>query len=226
MSTQTTGAGGRGLFIVFEGGDGAGKSTQVRRLDGWLRAQGCSVVLTREPGDSPVGNKIRDLVLDPGNTELAPRTEALLYAADKAQHVHQVVLPALRAGSVVVCDRYVDSMLSYQGAGRVLSVDEVGTIAHWATQGLLPDLTVVLDASPGDGVGAKQQRDRLEAEPDDFHDRVRQGFLDLAAADPHRYLVLPARDTREQIERAVREAVRPLLRGLTELSDADGRVEP
>lgn len=217
---------GRGLFIVFEGGDGAGKSTQVRRLGGWLREQGLPVVLTREPGDSPVGNKIRDLVLDPGNTELAPRTEALLYAADKAQHVHQVVLPALKAGAVVVCDRYVDSMLSYQGAGRVLSVDEVGRVAHWATQGLLPDLTVVLDASTGDGVGVKQQRDRLEAEPDDFHDRVRQGFLDLAAADPGRYLVLPARDTREQIERAVREAVRPLLPRPAEVSDPDGRVEP
>lgn len=213
----------RGLFIVFEGGDGAGKSTQVRRLAGWLTSRGAPVLLTREPGDTAVGDKIRDLVLDPGNTELAPRTEALLYAADKAQHVNQVVLPALAAGTVVVCDRYVDSMLAYQGAGRVLSPEEVAGIADWATQGLRPDLTVLLDASTGDGVGAKRQRDRLEAEPDDFHDRVRQGFLDLAAADPDRYLVLPARDTREQIERAVRGRVEALL---GESSDPAGRVDP
>lgn len=213
----------RGLFIVFEGGDGAGKSTQVRRLAGWLTSRGVPVLLTREPGDTAVGDKIRDLVLDPGNTELAPRTEALLYAADKAQHVNQVVLPALAAGTVVVCDRYVDSMLAYQGAGRVLSPAEVAGIADWATQGLRPDLTVLLDASTGDGVGAKRQRDRLEAEPDDFHDRVRQGFLDLAAADPDRYLVLPARDTREQIERTVRGRVEALL---GELSDPAGRVDP
>ena len=201
----------RGLFIVFEGGDGAGKSTQVARLAEWLSGQGRDVVVTFEPGDSLVGQRIRELVLNPATGEIAPRAEALLFTADKAHHVYEVVEPALGRGADVVCDRYVDSMLAYQGAGRVLDVDAVEAIARWATQNLMPDLTVVLDVDPAQAVSTKRDKDRLEGEEHDFHERVRQGFLRLATRDPERYLVLPARDTREQVELAVRDRVQALL---------------
>ena len=201
----------RGLFIVFEGGDGVGKSTQVARLAEWLSGQGRDVVVTFEPGDSLVGQRIRELVLNPATGEIAPRAEALLFTADKAHHVHEVVEPALARGTDVVCDRYVDSMLAYQGAGRVLDVDAVEAIARWATQNLMPDLTVVLDVDPAQAVSTKRDKDRLEGEEHDFHERVRQGFLRLATRDPERYLVLPARDTREQVELAVRDRVQALL---------------
>jgi len=200
-----------GLFVVFEGGDAVGKSTQVRALVKWLTAAGRSVVQTFEPGDTAVGRTIRRAVLDPATGDLAPRTEALLYAADKAQHVAEVVRPALSAGQVVVCDRYVDSMLAYQGAGRVLSPAEVATVAHWATEDLRPHLTVVLDLDPSEAVAAKADKDRLEAAGDDLHQRARAYFLALAEADPAHYLVLPARLPIAVIAERVRERVRPLL---------------
>lgn len=182
----------RGLFLALEGGEGAGKSTQAGRLGDWLRAAGHDVLLTREPGGTPVGDRLRSLVLDPATGDLSPRTEALIYAADKAEHVDAVLVPSLAKGSVVVTDRYVDSTLAYQGAGRALSVHELEPVARWATRDLRPHLTVLLDVDPRTGTGRFQTRDRLEAEPLDFHDRVRQGFLDLAAADPAHYLVLDA----------------------------------
>jgi dTMP kinase len=200
-----------GLFVVFEGGDAVGKSTQVRALVEWLLALGVPVVQTFEPGDTAVGRTIRRAVLDPATGDLSPRTEALLYAADKAQHVAQVVRPALAAGSVVVCDRYVDSMLAYQGAGRVLSVDEVETVARWATEDLRPHLTVVLDLDPVEAVAAKAEKDRLEAAGDHLHQRARAFFLALAKADPDHYLVLPARLPVAEIAERVRDRVRPLL---------------
>lgn len=200
-----------GLFVVFEGGDSAGKSTQVRLLAGWLAERRIPHVVTHEPGDSWLGASIRALVLDNHGHDVAARAEALLYAADKAQHVHEVVLPALQRGDVVVCDRYVDSMLAYQGAGRVLDVTDVERVARWATDDLRADLTVLLDADPAGLVGKLATKDRLESAGADFHDRTRQGFLDLAAADPERYLVLPARDPRERIARAVRHRVADLL---------------
>ncbi len=201
-----------GLFVVFEGGDGAGKSTQTDRLRSWLAASGRDVVMTLEPGDTAIGASIRRMVLDPASGDPSPRTEALLYAADKAQHVSEVVRPGVERGAVVVCDRYVDSMVAYQGAGRVLDADEVHQIADWATGGLVPDLTVLLDVEVHRGLGQKKERDRLESAGDDFHERVRQHFLALAAADPGRYLVLNARDSRENIEAAVRGRVEGLLR--------------
>ncbi len=152
-----------GLFVVFEGGDAVGKSTQVKALVEWVSEQGVPVVATFEPGDTPIGRTIRRAVLDPATGDLSPRTEALLYAADKAQHLAEVVLPALAAGSVVVCDRYVDSMLAYQGAGRVLAPAELETVARWATEDLRPHLTVLLDLDPGEAVAAKVDKDRLEA---------------------------------------------------------------
>lgn len=215
----------KGVFVVFEGGDGVGKTTQAALLADWLRRQGREVVLTYEPGDSAVGQGIRTLVLDPAIGSVAPRAEALLYAADKAQHVHEVVLPALSGGANVVCDRYVDSMLAYQGAGRVLQRDEVEAVARWATAGLTPDLTVLLDVEPSRAVAGKQRKDRLEAEEDDFHQRVRRGFLDLAAREPRRYLVLPARDDRETIARAVRHRVQRLLAASADMSASTATMD-
>jgi dTMP kinase len=203
----------RGLFLAFEGGEGAGKSTQARRLQAWLVERGHDVLLTREPGGTEVGTRLRTIVLDPMTGDLSPRTEALIYAADKAEHVDTVVLPALEAGSVVVTDRYVDSALAYQGAGRALTTAELEPVARWATHDLRPHLTVVLDVDPRTGTGRFAGRDRLEAEPMEFHDRVRQGFLDLAAADPEHYLVLDASGDVDAIAARIRDAVEPLLPG-------------
>lgn len=199
-----------GLFIVFEGGDRVGKSTQVRALAAALSASGVDHMVTHEPGDTAVGRSVRQLLLDPAS-QLDDRCEALLYAADKAQHVHQVVLPALAAGQVVVCDRYVDSMLAYQGAGRGLGVETLETIARWATRDLRPDLTVLLDIDPASAVGKVADKDRLEQAGVEFHTRVRAGLAALAAADPGRYLVLPALTSVRGTAARVREAVASLL---------------
>jgi dTMP kinase len=200
-----------GAFVVFEGGDGVGKTTQVDLLCAWLTRHGYEVVRTFEPGDSAVGASIRRIVLDPATGEMSPRAEALLYAADKAQHLYAVVEPALRRGAVVVCDRYVDSMLAYQGAGRVLALDEVEQVARWATKDLRPHLTVVLDTEPEWAVHAKADLDRLEAAGALFHERARQFFLELAAREPEYYLVLDARSAREEIAARVVERLAPLL---------------
>jgi dTMP kinase len=200
-----------GVFVVFEGGDGVGKTTQVDRLCAWLANAGHDVLKTFEPGDTTVGAMVRRIVLDPATGEMSPRAEALLYAADKAQHIFAVVKPALRRGAVVVCDRYVDSMLAYQGAGRALEPAEIEQIARWATEDLRPDLTVVLDAQLSDGVHAKADKDRLESAGDVFHERTRQSFLELARRDPDRYLVLDARASREVIAAQVAERVTQLL---------------
>ena len=200
-----------GVFIVFEGGDGVGKTTQVELLCAWLADAGHEVVRTFEPGDSTVGAMIRHIVLDPATGEMSPRAEAVLYAADKAQHIFSVVRPALQRGAVVVCDRYVDSMLAYQGGGRVLQLEDVERIARWATEDLQPDLTVVLDAELSDGVHAKSTKDRLESAGDLFHERTRLFFLDLARRAPQRYLVLNARAPREEIAAQVAARVAPLL---------------
>lgn len=181
-----------GLFVCFEGGEGGGKSTQARLLADRLEATGREVVLTREPGGTEVGARLREIVLSPATGSLADRTEALLYAADKAEHVETVVAPALARGAVVVTDRYVDSTLAYQGAGRTLDVAEVEHVARWATGDLRPHLTVVLDLEPSAGMARFDGRDRIEAEGLEFHERVRAAFLAMAAADPEHYLVLDA----------------------------------
>ena len=208
MSTSTTTP---GLFVVFEGGDGVGKSTQVVELVSRLRNRRIEPVVTRQPGGTPIGEKLRELLLDPGHPELTARTEALVYAADKAQHVEEVILPALARGDVVVCDRYVDSMIAYQGAGRVLDLTEVEQVARWATGGLRPDLTVLLDIDPAEAVANIRQQDRLEAAGLDFHRRAREHFLRLAGEDPERYLVLGARESRKNIAEKVAEKVLALL---------------
>jgi dTMP kinase len=201
----------RGLFLAFEGGEGAGKSTQARLLAGALADRVGEVVLTREPGDTPVGQSLRRILLDPATGDLAPRTEALLYAADKAEHVARVVSPALQRGAVVITDRYVDSTLAYQGAGRSLSVDEVERVARWATEALRPHLTVFLDLPAVEGLRRAGSPDRLEQEPVAFHERVRGHFRGLAAADPDHYLVVDATQPEQVVADAVLQRVEPLL---------------
>ncbi|WP_091374274.1 dTMP kinase [Geodermatophilus sp. DSM 45219] len=204
----------RGLFVAFEGGEGAGKSTQVRLLVEWLTAQGRRARATFEPGGTPAGAAVRAIVLDRAHTGLAPRAEALLYAADRAHHAHAVLRPALEAGEVVVTDRYVDSSLAYQGAGRTLDLADVAAISRWATQGLRPDLTVLLDLPPETGLARARGRaeaDRLESESIDFHRRVRDTFRALAAAEPGRYLVLDATRGTGELAADVRERVGALL---------------
>ena len=206
----------RGLFVAFEGGEGAGKSTQVRLLVEWLTAQGRPARATFEPGGTPAGAAVRAIVLDRAHTGLAPRAEALLYAADRAHHAHAVLRPALESGEVVVTDRYVDSSLAYQGAGRTLAMKEVRRLSAWATGGLVPELTVLLDLPPETGLARARGRavaDRLESESLDFHERVRATFLDLAAAEPGRYLVLDATRSADEIATAVRDRVAALLPG-------------
>jgi dTMP kinase len=200
-----------GLFVCFEGGEGAGKSTQSRLLRDWLVERGQAVLLTFEPGDTSVGKELRRIVLDPATGDLSDRTEALLYAADKAEHVDHVVLPALARGEVVITDRYVDSTLAYQGAGRTLEAEEVEHVARWATRDLRPHLTVVLDLDPEHGFGRFAERDRIEGESREFHERVRAAFLAMAAADPDHYLVLDARRPADEIAAEVWRRVEPLL---------------
>ncbi|WP_224769315.1 dTMP kinase [Nocardioides ochotonae] len=200
-----------GVFVCFEGGEGSGKSTQSRLLAQRLDAAGYATVLTFEPGDTGVGKELRRIVLSPETGALADRTEALLYAADKAEHVETLVLPALARGAVVITDRYVDSTLAYQGAGRSLAVAEVEEVARWATRDLRPHLTVVLDLAPEAGLARFEARDRIEGESVEFHQRVRAAFLEMAAADPDHYLVLDARASVEEIAAAVWARVEPLL---------------
>ena len=207
---------GRGVFLAFEGGEGAGKSTQVRLLQQWLTAQGRTTTATFEPGATPSGAAIRGIVLDPANTGISARSEALLYAADRAQHVHDVLRPALAAGDVVVTDRFVDSSLAYQGAGRAIPLEEVRQLSAWATEGLVPDLTLLLDLPPEVGLSRARGRggaDRLEAESLGFHRRVRETFLALAAAERARDLVVDAGLPPDVVAGAVRERVAALLAG-------------
>jgi dTMP kinase len=185
-----------GLFIAFEGGDGAGKSTQAAELAGALRSRGFAVLQTREPGGTPIGEKLRSLVLDHGHGHIDARTEALIFAASRAAHADQVILPALERGEIVLTDRYIDSSVAYQGAGRGLGTVAVRQLNEWATSGLQPDLTVLLDVDPAVGrlrrTAGDAAEDRMESEADEFLARIRTAVLDLAADRPDHYLVLPA----------------------------------
>ncbi len=202
------------LFLTFEGGDGAGKSTQAALLEAWLRERGETVLRTREPGGSELGLELRDIILH-RKGHIAPRAEALLYAADRAHHVATVVRPALERGEVVVQDRYIDSSVAYQGAGRTLNPAEIRSLSLWATEGLLPDLTILLDLDESEGRrrldSAPRRYDRLEAEEAGFHQRVREAYLELADAEPDRFLVLDARQPEEEIAAAIRSRVEELI---------------
>lgn len=196
-----------GTFIAFEGGDGAGKSTQVARLAAALEAAGREVLLTRQPGGTALGSSLRDLVLH--GSAITPRAEALIFAADKAQHVEEVVLPSLARGAVVITDRYTDSSIAYQGAGRDLGPAEVARVQDWAVAGLVPHLTVLVDIDPGEGRRRRGAvHDRMESEADAFHAAVRGHFLALAEAAPERYLVVDGAADPEEIARVVWARVR------------------
>ncbi len=184
-----------GVFVVFEGGEGAGKSTQAHLLVDHLSMGGREVINTREPGGTPTAEAIRSILLDRAHAGLDARSEALLFAAARAAHVKDLIRPALDRGAVVVCDRFIDSSLAYQGVARGLGVKVISELSAWATDGLVPDMTVLLDVPEELGLArAKRESivDRIEGESAQFHSEVRKAFLDLAAADPQRYLVLEA----------------------------------
>lgn len=209
----------RGLFVTFEGGDSAGKSTQIRLLREHLVKRcglpGSAVVTTREPGGTPLGAELRQLILH--GDHVAPRAEALLYAADRAHHVATVVRPHLDAGGVVLGDRYLDSSVAYQGAGRALDPAQVGALSLWATDGLLPHRTILLDIPPSVIAHRREagSLDRLERAGKDFHEAVREQFLALAAADPARWCVIDGSGTREQVHAAILAALAPQLDAFT-----------
>jgi dTMP kinase len=198
-----TGAPTKGVFIAFEGGEGIGKSTQSKLLKEWLEQEGETVVLSREPGGSDLGIEIRKILLSHSTGEISPRAEALLYAADRAHHVFSVIRPALARNEVVISDRYFDSSIAYQGAGRVLEPGEVARISRWATESLFPTLTIIIDLPAEIGLGRLKSKDRLESQPIDFHERVRQEFLQLAALDPERYVIIDGNQSIEDTHAAI-----------------------
>jgi dTMP kinase len=201
-----------GLFVALEGGEGVGKTTQARLVAIWLREQGYDVVTTNEPGATKLGMRLRALLLDTAHAGMSPHSEALLYAADRAEHVARVIDPALERGAVVITDRFIDSSLAYQGAGRGLMTAEIARLNSWATEGREPDLTVLLDMDPEQGLGRRaRSADRLEAEPLDFHRRVRAGFLALARAKPDHYLILDATAPVGQITEQIKDRIREVL---------------
>jgi dTMP kinase len=202
-----------GLFIVFEGVEGAGKGTQIRLAKEWLEAEGVDVLVTREPGGTEIGEKLRDLLLDHDTGHLEPRTEALLFAASRAQHVSTVIRPALAAGKVVISDRYIDSSLAYQGWARGLGEQDVLTLSVWATQGLFPDLVVLLHIEPEAGLlRSLEEPDRIEMESGDFHAKVSDAYLKIAEEHPERFVVIDADDVPEKVHEQVKEAMRRVLR--------------
>jgi len=202
-----TGTTHSGIFISFEGGEGSGKSTQTELLKSYLESTGKKVLLTREPGGTPLGKQLREILLDNATGNISPRAEALLYAADRANHVYSLIQPALNAGEVVITDRYLDSSVAYQGAGRILQPAEVARISRWATENLSPNLTIVMDIPAELGLSRLRSLDRLEAEPLAFHERIRQEFLNIAGSDPERYFVVDATQDKESIHEQIIERV-------------------
>jgi dTMP kinase len=206
ITGQTT----QGIFIAFEGGEGTGKSTQSKLLAQWLEQEGETVLLSREPGGTELGKDLRKILLGHETGDISPRAEALLYAADRAHHVYSVIRPALDRGEVVISDRYFDSSAAYQGAGRVLNPTEVARISRWATESLYPTLTILIDLPAEIGLGRLQSRDRLEAESNDFHERVRQEYLQIAMMDPERYFVVDGKQSVEEINTQITARVAEL----------------
>jgi dTMP kinase len=204
------------VFITFEGPEGSGKTTQARRLAQWLCAQGRQVVLTREPGGTPIGDQIRDILHSSRNTAMDALTEILLYSASRAQHAAERIRPALASGEIVVSDRYADSTYAYQGYGRGLDLPVLRKITEIATGGLQPDLTIYIDITPEEGLRRRRmcggEWNRLDAEPLDFHQRVRSGYLELAALEPERWVLVDGNGTPAEVEVQVRAAVKARLR--------------
>jgi dTMP kinase len=198
-----TGAPAKGIFIAFEGGEGTGKSTQSKLLKKWLEQEGEEVVLSREPGGTDLGQGLRKILLGHETGAISPRAEALLYAADRAHHVFSTIRPALDRGEVVITDRYFDSSIAYQGAGRVLQPNEVARISRWATESLFPTLTIIIDQPAEIGLARLKSRDRLEAEPLAFHERVRNEYLQIASLDPERYLIVDGTQSIDDIHEEI-----------------------
>ncbi len=202
-----------GLFITFEGPEGSGKSTQARRLVAWLREQGADVLATREPGGTPIGDRIRQILLSPETVGLTAEAEVLLFSASRAQLVREVIRPHLDRGGVVVCDRYADSTYAYQGFGRGLDMRALEEITRFATGGLVPDLTFLLDVPVGEGLARKRNGEgeddwnRMEQEVLAYHERVRRGYLELASRDPDRWVVLDALRPVEALQAEIRAHV-------------------
>ncbi|MGC9357849.1 MAG: dTMP kinase [Anaerolineae bacterium] len=205
----------QGLFITLEGPEGSGKTTQLPLLADWLEAQGRSVLRTREPGGTPIGERIRALLHDPAHTEMTARAEILLYSASRAQHVEEIIRPALTQGRIVLCDRYFDSTYAYQGYGRGLSLKDLETITHFATGGLTPDVTLYLDIEPEQGLRRRkdggEELNRLDREALAFHRRVRQGYLEMAAREPARWFIVEAGGSPEEVQLALRDILAPRL---------------
>jgi dTMP kinase len=204
----------KGIFITIEGGDGSGKSTQIDMLMSYFNEHGFDVLLTREPGGTPISEKIREVILDSNNMEMANMTEVLLYAAARAQHVAEFIKPNIEQGKVVICDRFVDSSVVYQGYARGVGIDAVETINSYATLGLLPDLTILLDLPPDLGLSRKKNQqalDRLELASDAFHIKVNEGYRLLAKRHQSRILTVDATNSIETIHQIVLEAIKPLL---------------
>ena len=207
------------MFITFEGPEGSGKSTQIALLSGWLRGRDQAVLTTREPGGTAIGDRVRAILLDHAASEMSPEAEVLLFSAARAQHVNEVIRPHLESGGVVLCDRFADSTLAYQGYGHRLPLDTLATVTAFATGGLRPDLVAYLDIDVQAGLRRKQQDaeddagqwNRMEAQAMAFHERVRAGYLAMAVADPERWLVVDASQGVEAVQRVLRERVAKLL---------------
>lgn len=213
-----------GFFLTFEGPEGSGKSTLIRLLQARLEACGRRVLLTREPGGTPFGDKIRSLLLDPGQGRLEPETEAFLMLAQRLEHLRKVIRPATEAGSVVLCDRYFDSSMAYQGYGRGLTPDLVLSLHQKLLGDFLPNLTVLLDLDPSTGLerarhGGKKSFDRMEAEALAFHEKVRQGYLDLAAREPERFLVVDATASQDRVFAVMMEGLHNRVNWLFQVKD-------
>ena len=202
----------KGYFISFEGVDGSGKSTQIKKLYEFFTAKGYEVVLTREPGGTDIGEKIREIILDKSNVDMAYMTEALLYAASRAQHVTEVIAPAVEAGKIVICDRFVDSSIAYQGCGRGLG-ECVDVINDYAVDGYMPDLTFLLDIVPGastERIG-NREKDRIELEKQEFHDAVYNGYCELADAFPERIAKIDASGSIDEIQKEITDHIEKLI---------------
>ena len=204
------------LFVSFEGGEGCGKSTILKRLSGRLESEGYPILLTREPGGTPIAEQIRDIILDKANTDMDPRTEALLYAASRRQHLVEKIWPALKQGKIVLCDRFLDSSLAYQGAARGLGIDEVLNMNYFATEKTFPDLTLLFDLKPEVGLeriaeNANREVNRLDLEKLSFHAKVREAFHELARRFPSRYSIIDASQPIEEVEKAAYEAIKERL---------------
>lgn len=200
-----------GVFIVFEGGDGAGKSTQIEKLAQYLRQQNNEVVVTREPGGTVMGKSIRDWLLEQTEVEVDAKTEALLFAADRAHHMHTLIKPALDSNHIVICDRHIDSSVAYQGVARNLGIENIKNISLWAVNGITPDLVVVLDISVSAGQARLNRKDRLDRESVEFHEKVNQAYLELAKLNPARYLVVNAELAIDEIFEEIKNRVASLI---------------